>query len=86
MHARVRETLWHTAMAASLASLSEPWTRDDFVRSGMALWAGLAVLLYLSYLGRLGAMRRRLDPRDLVETAPERFALVQISRCAGLDR
>ena len=154
MHARVRETLWHTAMAASLvaptaqslapesassfwalplpsilladgpaeveatptrpqppispeviaalqsgavqfqavesastvAPASEPWTREDFVRAGMAVWAGIAVLLYLSYLGRLGAMRRRLDPRDLVETAPERFSLVQLSRRAGLCR
>lgn len=154
MHARVRETLWHTAMAASLiaptaqtfapegassfwalplpsmllaeapmeaeaaptrplppispemiaalqsgavqfnsveptatlAPTSEPWTRDDFVRAGMALWAGISVLLYLSYLGRLGAMRRRLNPRDLVETAPERFALDQLSRRAGLRR
>lgn len=154
MHARVRETLWHTAMAASLiaptaqtlapesassfwalplpsillaeapaeaeatptrplppvspdliaalqsgavqfetvqpaatvASASEPWKREDYVRAGLAVWAGIAVLLYLSYLGRLSAMRRRLNPRDLVETAPERFALVQLSRRAGLRR
>lgn len=152
MHARVRETLWHTAIAASLiaptaqtlapdgaasfwalpipqallfteapvepqpapvralppvspemlAALksgalqydvaaetparSEPWTRGDFVRVGLAIWTGIAVLLFLSYLGRLGAMRRRLDPRDLVESAPERFALAQLTRRAGLRR
>lgn len=152
MHARLRETLWHTAIAASLiaptaqtlapegaasfwavplpqvlqfsesavesqpapvravpaispevlAALksgaltfepaieapaeSVPWTREDTVRAGLAVWTGMAVLLFLSYLGRLGAMRRRLNPRDLVESAPERFALSQLTRRAGLRR
>ena len=148
MHARVRETLWHTAIAASLiaptaqtlapagssawwslplptswlgleaealpvpavapagapvvyydlatppAQLARPiepaapaWYESiDPQAVAAAGWGLLSALLFLSYALRLRSLRRRIEPRELVESAPERFALEQLTKRAGLRR
>lgn len=67
-------------------SFWESWTPADTRNSIWIVWGILAAGLVLRYAGRLTAMRKRISPRDLVESAPERFALTQLSRRAGLRR
>lgn len=153
LHARVRETLWHTAIAASLiaptaqtlapsdaasfwslplplawleagedvaasseagwtpatvlamqqAALRGPavdqsvplstatmeatpawWSTLSLEQVGVGAWLGIGGFLLAVYLLVLRLTYRQMNPRELVETAPERFALTQLSRRAGL--
>lgn len=158
MHGRVRETLWHTAIAASLiaptaqvmapAGASAFWSlplptawmwedsaaaeeavavqpaparlyapaqptrqlpvldlsapsaeasvldrvaaslqdRDQVGAFALGTWLSIALGLLLRYGLRLTAVRRRMDPREVVTSAPEQFALAQLCRRAGLRR
>jgi hypothetical protein len=75
------------AQAASLATpMAKPWTQAEISRAVLYAWLLISAALMLRYAGRLAAMRRRISPRDMVETAPERCALAQLSRRAGLAR
>ena len=63
------------------------WLGLDLPTAALLLgWLSVSALLMMRYAGRLAAMRRRISPRDMVETAPERCALDQLSRRAGLAR
>lgn len=74
-----------TAQVETVSKLT-PWTRADTLRTVLLAWLVISAILMLRYAGRLSAMRRRISPRDLVESAPERCALAQLSRRAGLTR
>jgi beta-lactamase regulating signal transducer with metallopeptidase domain len=72
--------------ASEAAPLAVAWTQSNILRAVLLAWLFISSALMLRYAGRLAAMRRRISPRDLVETTPERCALDQLSRRAGLAR
>lgn len=71
---------------AEIVPLATAWTQAEILRAALLGWLSISGLLMLRYAGRLAAMRRRISPRDLIETAPERCALAQLSNRAGLTR
>jgi len=77
------------APVAQNSAWQRTWHQLDWQQlrnSAWLLWAGLAGLLLLRYASRLGLLRRRLSAREIIESSPERCALVQLSRRAGLRR
>ena len=50
------------------------------------LWVSIACALLLRYLVGLAMIRRQLAPHDVAESSPERKALSQLSRRAGLHQ
>jgi beta-lactamase regulating signal transducer with metallopeptidase domain len=75
-----------TQVVTEAGLFARPWTQSEILRAALLCWLAISSLLILRYAGRLAAMRRRISPRDLVESAPERCALDQLGRRAGLAR
>ena len=140
MHPRLRETVWYTAIVASLIAptaqtldsrgaaafwslplpatlvsapdvehqplAASPEHAGEHAQAGGAaehappsvtavgswqqaalwVWLSLAVVLVFRYFVQIGLIRRRLDPRDLIENSPERSVLSRLSGRAGLPR